>query len=109
MSTSNQPDMKAAAGRESQVLNGGDSVDCLVRYNHSRWESIGDLMVDLMRDMTPRPFWIEFGRYATRVTDENKDALAHGLHLALEFQMARDDEANIQMRNSHPTKTQDHE
>lgn len=60
------------------------------RHPHTRWESIGELMVDLMMNITPRPFWIQFDRYATKITDENKDSVGHGLHLALEFQLARE-------------------
>lgn len=47
-------------------------------------------MVDLMMNITPRPFWIQFDRYATKITDENKDSVGHVLHLALEFQLARE-------------------
>ena len=50
-------------------------------------------MVDLMMNITPRPFWIQFDRYATKITDENKDSVGHGLHLALEFQLAREPNA----------------
>ena len=68
------------------------------RYSHARWESIGELMVDLLMNITPRPFWVQFGRYATKVTDDNKDSLGHGLHMALEFQLAHEPNVSDETR-----------
>ena len=64
------------------------------RHAHTRWEGMGELMVDLMMGITPRPFWIQFGRYATKITDENSNSVGHGLQLALEFQLARETRPN---------------
>lgn len=70
------------------------------RHPHTRWESMGELMVDLMMNITLRPFWVQFDRYATKITDENKDSVGHGLHLALEFQLAREPNDQVSNRGS---------
>lgn len=67
--------------------------DTTPRHPYNRWDSTGELMLDLMRGITPRPFWIQFDNHATKVTEENAQGLSHGLLLALEFKLARDEEA----------------
>lgn len=60
------------------------------RHPHSKWQSAGDLMMDLILGTTPRPFWICWPKYRHRVTDESAKAVAAGLRLSLEFQTHRD-------------------
>ena len=63
MSASNQAGMEAAAGHESQVPKGGDSVDCLVGLD--LWNQVGMQAIDTApRDGTEILLLVRHANYA---------------------------------------------
>ena len=77
-------------------INAVNQVACVIRkkvyhmskdpiYDHSKWQSIGELMADLFQNKTPAPYWINFGQTRHRITEETREQVARGILIAMEY------------------------
>jgi hypothetical protein len=106
MSTPKQPGNEAAAGHESQVPKGGDSVDCLVGLIPEigqAWER-GEQRMEIA-DISARRVWLFFRRHADDVGEyhwRSREKWADVVRTSMAVKGTKYIPANDEMRNPQP-------